>query len=86
MPRVSQFFGVIIYMYHNDHLPTHFHAEYGDAEAIYSIETLEILRGQLPRRAHNMVIEWALEHRAELRANWRRARDRVPLEPIEPLE
>ena len=51
MPRVSQFFGVVIYMYHNDHLPSHFHAEYGEFEAVYAIDTLDILRGQLPRRA-----------------------------------
>ena len=86
MPRVSHFFGVVIYMYHNDHLPTHFHAEYGEAEAVYSIETLERIRGRLPRRANNMVIEWALAHRPELRANWERAQERLPLEPIEPLD
>jgi hypothetical protein len=26
MPRISQFYGVVIYMYFNDHLPSHFHA------------------------------------------------------------
>ncbi|NLF06825.1 MAG: DUF4160 domain-containing protein [Pirellulaceae bacterium] len=72
-------------MYHNDHAPPHFHAEYGDAEAVYVIDTLDILRGRLPRRANNMVIEWALEHRRELRENWDRARERTTLTPIEPL-
>ena len=86
MPRVSQFFGVVIYMYHNDHAPPHFHAEYGDAEAVFAIDTLDILRGRLPRRASNMVVEWALEHRPELRSNWDRVRESMTLEPIEPLE
>ena len=86
MPCVSQFFGVVIYMYHNDHLPPHFHAEYGEAEAVYAIDTLDVLRGQLPRRAQNMVVEWAMLHRPELRANWERARGRFPLESIEPLD
>ena len=86
MPRISQFFGVRIYMYHNDHLPSHFHAEYGEFEAVYAIDTLELLRGQLPRRAQNMVIEWALLRRAELRDNWNRAREQRPLEQIEPLD
>lgn len=49
-------------MYYNDHLPSHFHAEYGEDEAVYSIETLEVLQGRLPRRANNMVVEWALLH------------------------
>ena len=86
MPRISQFFGVSIYMYHNDHLPSHFHAEYGEFEAVYAIHTLELLRGRLPRRAQNMVIEWASLRRAELRDNWNRARDQRPLEQIEPLD
>ncbi len=37
MPRISQFFGVVIYMYYNDHPPPHFHAEYGEFEAVYTI-------------------------------------------------
>ncbi len=86
MPRISEFFGVAIYMYFNDHLPPHFHAEYGEFEAVYTIDTLDILRGHLPRRAHSMIVEWALAHRAELRANWSRAREQRPLEQIEPLD
>lgn len=86
MPRVSEFFGVLIYMYYNDHQPPHFHAEYGEHEALYVIETLETLRGSLPRRAHALVIEWATLHRAELRENWERARQQRPLSGIEGLE
>lgn len=86
MPRISEFFGIVIYMHFNDHLPPHLHAEYGEFEAVYTIETLETLRGHLPRRAHGMVVEWALDHRAELRANWNRAREQRPLKPIEPLD
>ena len=67
MPRISEFFGIVIYMYFNDHAPPYFHAEYGEHEAVYVIDTLEILRGQLPRRAHSMVLEWALAHRTELK-------------------
>jgi hypothetical protein len=59
MPQVSRFFGITIYMYFSDHAPPHFHAVYGEYEAVYTIETLEILRDTLPRRAHSMVIEWA---------------------------
>lgn len=86
MPRISQFFGVIIYMYFNDQLPAHFHVEYGEFEAVYAIDTLNSLRVELPRRAHIMVIEWALAHRIELRANWESARQQLSLEQIEPLD
>jgi len=40
MPKVSQFFGVLIYMYFRDHAPPHFHAQYGDFEALIEIKTL----------------------------------------------
>lgn len=73
-------------MYFNDHAPAHFHAEYGEYEAVYEIDTLEILRGNLPRRAHGMVVEWATLNRSELRANWGRAVSMIPLQPIAPLE
>ena len=63
MPSVSQFFGIVIYLYFNDHSPPHFHAEYGEFEAHYNIETMEVTRGHLPRRAHSLVVEWAIAHR-----------------------
>jgi hypothetical protein len=86
MPQISPFFGIVIYMYFNEHLPSHFHAEYGEAEAVYRIDTLDVIRGKLPRRAHALVVEWATLHRPELRADWDRARQAVPLLEIEPLD
>ena len=46
MPRISEFFGIVIYMYFNDHAPPHFHAEYGEFEAAYNVDTIEVLRGE----------------------------------------
>ena len=86
MPEVSRFFGIVIRMYFNDHNPPHFHAVYGDDEALIEIETLAVWRGSLPRRALAMAIEWAALHREELRADWVRARGGNPLAPIDPLD
>jgi hypothetical protein len=86
MPRISAFYGIVIRMFYNDHSPPHFHAEYGEYEALYEIATIEVLRGELPRRAHALVVEWTTMHRAELEENWVRARAGVPLETIEPLD
>ena len=86
MPQISQFFGIIIYMYFNDHYPAHFHAVYGEYESVYIIDSLEILRGGLPRRAHGMVVEWATIYRENLRSNWELAREMRPLKSIDPLE
>jgi hypothetical protein len=51
VPRISEFFGIIIAMYFNDHAPAHFHARYGEHEAVVVIDTLEVYEGSLPRRA-----------------------------------
>ena len=74
MPQVSRFFGIVIYMYFNDHAPPHFHAEYGSNEAMYAIETLEKLRGGLPRRAHSLVVAWEFCHRTRLLSTRNNAR------------
>jgi hypothetical protein len=86
MPRISAFFGIVIRMFYNDHSPPHFHAEYGEHEAVYMIETIEVSRGRLPRRAHALVVEWTTLHRFELMENWDRARQGLPLRSIEPLD
>jgi len=73
-------------MYFGDHNPPHFHARYGDDKAEYDIRTLEILAGSLPKRAHLLAVEWALEHRDELLENWERAVSMATLEKIKPLD
>ena len=52
MPVISQFGGITIERYHRDHPPAHFHAKYGEYEAIYEISTQRQLKGNLPRRIH----------------------------------
>jgi uncharacterized protein DUF4160 len=86
MPEISRFFGIVIKMFFSDHAPPHFHAEYAEHEALVTIETLEVLRGELPRRALALVLEWAAAHRDELRTDWNRARSGQTLESIAPLE
>jgi len=86
MPRISTFFGIVISMYYEDHLPPHFHARYAGNQAAIRIDTLELLGGSIPRRALALVAEWALLHRAELADDWERARRLQPLESIPPLD
>ena len=73
-------------MFYADHEPAHFHAIYGEHEALIEIESLAVFRGFLPRRALALVLEWAALHRPELRQDWRRARAGEVLAPIEPLD
>lgn len=57
-------------MYFVDHNPPHFHAFYGEYEALFSIDTLEVIKGKLPPRVSWLVVEWAELHKDELRKNW----------------
>jgi hypothetical protein len=86
MPTISQFFGIVIRMYYDDHPPSHFHVHYGEHNCKVDIETLNILAGKLPRRVKALVLEWAAEHRQELRENWLRAQNHETLNNIDPLE
>jgi hypothetical protein len=86
VPEISRFFGLVIKMFYNDHLPAHFHAEYGEHEALIEIDTLAVYRGDLPRRALALVLEWAAVHRAELKRDWDLARIGRSPERIAPLD
>ncbi|GAC1448265.1 MAG: DUF4160 domain-containing protein [Isosphaeraceae bacterium] len=86
MPRISTFYGIAIYMYYRDHGPPHFHAIYGESEAVVAIETTEIVEGRLPRRARSLVTEWAIAHRDELQNAWALARAGQLLPAIAGLE
>lgn len=85
MPKLSEFFGISIYMYWRDHGPPHFHARYGGEKASISIEDLTLLAGRLSPRALGLVMEWAALHQDELRDAWSRAVENQPIGKIEPL-
>jgi Domain of unknown function (DUF4160) len=85
MPTLSIFFGIVIQMYWSDHNPPHFHALYAEHEALIDIQTLEVVRGSLPKRALAMVLEWTQEHQTELLAAWELASQNEHPGKIEPL-
>ncbi len=62
------------------------HARYGGDQAIIEIQTLQVLGGSLGPRVMGLVVEWAMQHRDELLADWRLARESAPLNRIAPLE
>lgn len=86
MPTISQFFGIVIQMFWREHAPPHFHAMYGDAEVLIDIRTLEVLKGNLPKRAQALVLEWAAQHRSELMEDWNLCQSKQLPKRIPPLE
>ena len=85
MPEISRFYGIIIKLFYDDHPPAHFHALYGEFEALVAIESLAVIAGKLPPRALGLVTEWALLHQDELRSAWQHAQDLEPVQRIDPL-
>lgn len=85
MPEICRFFGIVIFMNYNDHLPPHFHARYQEQEVTVDIET-GLVTGTMSKRALRMVFEWMENHQEELLRNWERARAREDLEKIAPLK
>ena len=85
MPEISRFYGVVIRIFHNEHPPPHFHAEYADSLASISIETLDVLVGSLPRRALVLVLDWAALHQQELREDWELCLRKEQPKKIQPL-
>jgi hypothetical protein len=71
MPVIARFYGIAIRMYFREHGVPHFHAIYGDHSAVFSIDTLEVLEGGLPKRAQRLVREWAADHQTGLHEMWR---------------
>ncbi len=70
MPTISQFYGIIIRMFFDEHAPPHFHVQYAEYKAVVDIRQLEVTEGKLPRRAQELVLDWAELHQARLLENW----------------
>lgn len=86
MPTISEFYGIMILMFYNDHAPPHFHARYAEHEALIRIEPLGILQGNLPPKALGMVMEWAGLHQEELKKDWELTEKLQKPKRIKPLE
>jgi hypothetical protein len=80
VPRLASFDGVVVRLYFGDHPPPHVHAYVGRVghpgvrSARFSIDTGELLDGQLPSAKVSAVRSWCGQHREELLADWERAR------------
>lgn len=72
MPVIARFYGVVIKMYfsQSEHGVPHFHAIYGEYNAVFNIQTLEMLEGDLPVRAKRLVTEWGAQYQQELLQMW----------------
>lgn len=72
MPVIARFYGVVIKMYfsQSEHGVPHFHAIYGEYNAVFDIQTLEMLEGDLPVRAERLAREWGAQYQPDLLRMW----------------
>jgi hypothetical protein len=88
MPLISTFYGILIYLYWLDtrqHNLPHFHAQYAEHEAVFAIDSGDLLDGSLPPRQIRLIQAWIEIHREELMADWQLAVKGEPTFKIEPL-
>ncbi|GAB2561722.1 DUF4160 domain-containing protein [Spirosoma areae] len=83
------FYGLIISLYYLDnkqhHLP-HIHVRYGEMEAVFGIESGELLEGKLPKGKIKLVEAWIEIHRENLMADWQLAISGQRVFLIDPLK
>jgi len=73
-------------MYLKDYLPPHFHAEYNGQEAQFSIETGNIIIGDLPRKQIRLIQAWAELYREDLINYLESQTDSGQFKEIRPLQ
>ena len=89
MPELSRFFGIIIRMYAEPFAPhhhPHFHAYYQEFAAVFGLDTLEIIAGEIPQKQRRLVEAWGELHREELRSDWELLQAGRRPQPIAPLQ
>jgi len=86
LPTISIFRGIKVYINWHDHMPPHFHAQYGKYQVIVDINTIEVLEGYLPNKQLKMLLGWAAFHQEELLENWNLATEQQELFSIEPMK
>jgi len=72
MPEITRFYGIVIKMFFKpkEHEPSHIHALYGEYMGEINILTGEMIAGDLPAKALELVREWLPGHREELQEMW----------------
>ena len=72
MPEISRFYGIVIKMFFKpkEHEPSHIHALYGEYLGEFNILTMEMIQGDLPKKAQELVRELLALHQSELQEMW----------------
>jgi len=82
MPEITRFYGIVVKIFFTrEHNPPHFHAVYGDFVGMFDIQTMEMLEGDMPLKAQNLIKEWGEQHKTDIMNMW----DTKVLKKLPPL-
>ena len=83
MPEITRFYGIVIKMFFKpkEHEPSHIHALYGEYMGEFNVRTMEMIQGDLPKKAQELVQEWLSLYQNELQIMW----DRQQIGKLPPL-
>jgi len=71
MPEIARFYGIVVKIFFGkEHNPPHFHAVYGEYNGYFDMNTLEMIEGDLPKKAQELIKEWAQKYQFELSKMW----------------
>lgn len=72
LPRISNFGGITIVLYYNDHEPPHIHIVYNEINTRMIIENGEYMKGSepLPRSKEKDVLKWLDVYRSDIIKAW----------------
>lgn len=72
MPEITRFYGIVIKMFFKpkEHEPSHIHAIYGEYVGEFNVQTLEMIEGDLPQKAQDLVKEWLEKYKDDLQEMW----------------
>lgn len=84
MPEISRFYGIVIKMFlkSKEHEPSHIRALYGEYMGEFNIKTLEMIQGDLPQKAQDLVKEWLEKYQSDLQKMW----DEQKITKLPPLQ
>jgi len=71
LPIISQFYGIIIRIFFKDtgkHYGEHIHVEYNEYSAVYDINAISILEGEMPLKQDRMISAWMEIHKRGTRS------------------
>jgi hypothetical protein len=85
MPEFARFLGMVITMYYDESTHPgfpHYHARYGEAEALIGLAPIALVAGSLPRLQLAVLRQWTVQHHEELMNNWNRRANGLPLAKV----